>query len=222
MKPPFTSEQFFEVFKNYNLAVFPMQIAFYFIAFWIIYLIFKPNSKFDKIIIGILSFFWLWMGIVYHIVFFSEINKLAYVFGVLFIIQGVLFLIFGVFKNQFSFQFQKDIYGISGMILIAFSLIIYPTLGYLFGHIYPNSPSFGLPCPTTIFTFGILLLNQKKYPIWILIIPLLWSIIGFTAIFQFGISEDSGLIVASFITVCLLIYRNRKMDKQIWEQNDKF
>ena len=143
MKPPFTSEQFFEVFKNYNLAVFPMQIAFYLIAFWIIYLVFKPNSKSDKIIIVELSFFWLWMGIIYHIIFFTEINKLANVFGGLFIIQGILFLIF---QSKFSFQFQKDIYGISGMILIAFSLIIYPTLGYLFGHIYPNSPSFGLPC----------------------------------------------------------------------------
>ena len=29
MKPPFTIDQFLEVFKNYNQAVFPMQFVLY-------------------------------------------------------------------------------------------------------------------------------------------------------------------------------------------------
>lgn len=211
MKPPFTSEEFFEVFKNYNQSVFPMQILFYFLGFVMIYFIIKPNPKSDSIISLLLAFFWLWMGIVYHIIFFTTINKLAYLFGGLFIIQGILFLIFGVFQNEFSFHFKKDIYGITGMILMLFSLIIYPILGYCFGDTYPSSPTFGLPCPTTIFTFAVLLLNQKKCPIAILIIPFIWSVIGFMAAFQFGILEDTGLLVASLATVSLLIYRNRKL-----------
>jgi hypothetical protein len=99
------------------------------------------------------------------------------------------------------------------MILILFSLIIYPLLGYLLGHIYPSSPTFGLPCPTTIFTFGMLLLNQKKCPIWILIIPLIWSIIGFTAVFQFRVLEDSGLLIAGLLSFFLLIYRNKNFSE---------
>lgn len=211
MKPPFTSEQFLEVFRNYNLAVFPMQIIFYLMALWIIYLIVKPNSKSDKIICSLVSFFWLWMGIVYHIIFFTTINKLAYVFGGFFIVQGILFLILGVVQDKFSFEFKKNKYGIIGLFFIAFSLIIYPILGLIFGHSYPNSPTFGLPCPTTIFTFGVLLLYQKKCPISILIIPFIWSIIGLMAVFQFGILEDFSLIVASLTTVSLLLYRNRKL-----------
>lgn len=210
MKPPFTTEQFLAIFTNYNVAVFPMQIIFYFIAFWIIYLVFKPNAKSDKIISVVLAFFWFWMGIVYQIIFFTEINKLAYVFGGLFIFQGLLFIVFGIFQNKFSFQFKNNIYGITGMTLIAFSLIIYPILGCCFGHTYPNSPTFGLPCPTTIFTFGMLLMNQKKFPILILIIPFIWSVIGYTAVFQFGILEDSSLLMTSLIAFALLLYRNRK------------
>ena len=213
MNPPFTLEQFLGVFKNYNQAVFPMQIVFYLISGIAIYLVIKPNSKSDKIISFILSFLWLWTGVVYHILFFTEINKAAYVFGGFFIIQSILFIIFGILQNQFSFRFQDDKYGIFGIILITFSLIIYPMLGYLFGHIYPSSPTFGLPCPTTIFTFGFLLLNQKKCPVIILIIPFIWSIIGFMAAFQFGIFEDTGLILASLITVFLLIYRNKMLQK---------
>ena len=174
----------------------------------VIYLAIKPNPKSDKIVSIILSFFWLWMGIFYHLVFFTAINKAAYLFGGVFIVQGILFLIYGVFQNKFLFHFQKDMFGITGICLILFALVIYPILGLFFGHIYPSSPTFGLPCPTTIFTFGILLLNEKKTPVLILVIPFVWSIIGFMAVFQFGILEDTGLILASLLAMPLLFYKN--------------
>ena len=211
MKPPFTLEQFLDVFKNYNQSVFPMQFLFDFLGFVIVYLALKPSLKSDKTISLLLASFWLWMGIVYHIILFTEINKAAYLFGGLFIVEGILLLIFGVFKNKLSFNLKKDRYGITGMILVLFALIIYPVTGYFFGHIYPSSPTFGLPCPTTIFTFGLLLMNTKKCPVIILIIPFAWSVIGFMAAFQFEVLEDTGLIVASLVAVSLLIHRNIKL-----------
>lgn len=211
MNPPFALEQFLNVFKNYNLSVFPMQWLFYFFGFAVVYFVLKPILKSDKIICLLLAFFWLWMGIIYHIIFFTAINKAAYLFGGLFIIQGFLFVVIGVFQKKISFSFQKDKYGITGITLIIFALIIYLVVGYLFGHVYPYSPTFGLPCPTTIFTFGVLLLNQKKCPFAIFIIPFIWSFIGFMAAFQFDFLEDTALIVASLATVSLLIYRNRKL-----------
>ena len=214
MKPPFTLEQFLGVFKHYNQAVFPMQIVFYLISAIAIYWAIKPNPNSDKIISSVLAFFWLWMGVAYHLIYFTEINKLAYLFGAFFIIEGVLWIVFGVLQDKFSFQFRANKYGITGMSLILFALIVYPILGYFFGHVYPSSPTFGLPCPTTIFTFGLLLLNEKKCPLAILIIPFLWSIIGFMAAFQFSIVEDTGLVVAGLITTSLLIYRNRILTQQ--------
>jgi uncharacterized membrane protein HdeD (DUF308 family) len=118
MKTPFTLEQFLEVFNNYNQAVFPMHIVFYLISGVAIYLALKPNSKSDKIISSILAFFWFWMGIVYHFIFFTAINQAAYLFGAFFIIQGILFLTFGVFQNKLLFHFRSDKYGITGAILI--------------------------------------------------------------------------------------------------------
>jgi hypothetical protein len=214
MKLPFTFEQFLDVFKNYNESVFPIQLIFYFLSPVIIYLAIRPNAISSKIIITIIAILWLWMGIVYHIIFFTEINKVAYLFGVFFIIQGILFLIFGVFQNKFTFQFQKDTYGNIGLILVAFALIIYPILGYFLGHVYPSSPTFGLPCPTTIFTFGVLLFNIKKCPVSILIIPFIWSVIGAMAAFQLDIIEDIGLLVTGVVTMSLLIYRNRILNAQ--------
>ncbi len=211
MKPPFTIEQFLQVFKNYNLAIFPMQIIFYLLAATVIYFSIKKSSASDKMINVTLSFFWIWMGIVYHIIYFSVINKVAILFGTVFIIQGLLFLYFGVFKSVLSYKFESNRYGITGAIIIAFALLFYPVLGYIIGHVYPTSPTFGLPCPTTIFTFGLLLWSAKKLPLTILIIPFLWSIVGFFAAFSLGIFEDSGLPIAGLTSIVMVLVHNKEL-----------
>ena len=213
METPFTAQQFSETFRIYNQAVWPMQIVLYLLSFTAVYFAFKPTIKSGKMISGLLAFFWLWMGVVYHLIYFTTINKAAYLFGAVFIFQAMLFLAFGVFQNKLSFAFRSDGYGITGIILIVFALIIYPVLGYSFGHGYPYSPTFGLPCPTTIFTFGLLLLCEKRCPLGILVIPFVWSIIGFTAAFNFGIVEDTGLLVSGVLTLIMVIVRNKKLVK---------
>lgn len=210
MNLPFNATQFLQIFENYNNAVWPFQIILNLLALTAISLAFKKMKHRDKIISGILAFFWLWIGIVYHLVFFTTINKGAYLFGVLFIIQGVLFVFSGIVKDKLVFQFRFDANNIVGILLIFYALIIYPIIGHFFGHIYPQQPTFGLPCPTTIFTFGILLWTFKRVPKYVLIIPVLWSIIGFSAAINLGIKEDFGLLVAGLLGLILLIIRDRK------------
>jgi len=134
MKLPFTSEEFLTVFENYNEAVFPMQIL-YLLAALAIYLSARKEAWADKVISGILSFFWLWMGIAYHMAFFTTINTAAYFFGALFILQGGFFLWRGVFQNKLTFQIKKDMYGLVGIVLMVFALIIYPTVSFFVGHV---------------------------------------------------------------------------------------
>ena len=188
-----------------------MQVIFYLLAVVSIYMSIKKTKGSGKIISLILSFLWLWIGIVYHLLFFTAINKAASFFGGLFIAEGSLFLFAGYFKPKLSFRFRPDIYGITGAILILFALIIYPVIGYFAGHSYPSSPSFGVPCPTTIFTFGLFLWADRKCPLFILIIPLLWSVIGSFAAFSLGVLEDFGLLISGFVAVTLILIRNKKM-----------
>ena len=207
MKLPFSVAQFFEVFKDYNRSVYPMQLVFYLLGATVIFLSIKKISNADRIINVILSFFWLWMGIAYHLIYFAPINKAAYLFGGIFILQGLLFFYYGVLNSNLSYKFRFNKSGWAGALLIIFALLIYPVIGYALGHFYPASPTFGLPCPTTIFTFGILLWFDKKIPIPILIIPFVWSIIGFLAALKLGVLEDTGLLVAGILTIAL---RNKK------------
>lgn len=212
MKIPFTIDQFLEVFKDYNKAVFPMQVVLLLLAIAAVVLAIRNLASNNKIIAAILAFFWLWMGIGYHFLFFSTINKAAYLFGVLFIVQGILFLIQGLKKQPLTYRFEPGIKGWIGSLFIIYALVIYPILGFIDGHEYPYSPTFGLPCPTTIFTFGLLMWTPSKVPWTILVIPFLWSIIGFFAAVSLGIIEDIGLLVAGVTAILALSWQNRTID----------
>ncbi len=211
MNIPFTAQQFYDVFKNYNLSIWPFQIILCLIAVIAVSYSIKKKSSFKKIVPAILSFFWIWMGVVYNFIFFAVINKLAYLFGTVFIIEGILFVKYGIFQNKLTFKFRPDFYGITGAIQILFALIIYPIAGYCLGHVYPSSPTFGLPCPTTIFTFGLLLWTDKKCPVGILLIPLSWSMIGFTAAYLLNVYEDTALLISGLSTVSILLIRKRRL-----------
>jgi hypothetical protein len=215
MKTPFTVEQFLAVMGQYNQAVWPMQVIMYFLAVAALVMIFIKFKDADKILFGILSFFWLWMGIAYHLAFFTSINKAAFAFGGLFIIQGILFMLQATRKDTPGMSFRINYFSATGILFIIYGLIIYPLLGPALGHSYPNAPTFGLPCPTTIFTFGILLLIHSRFPNYLLIIPLTWSIIGFLAAVNFGIFEDTGLLVAGIGGSVLLFIRNRSLMREI-------
>lgn len=213
MKMPFTTQQFLEVFRRYNIDVFPLQTLFYGLAVLIIWQAFKGGARSNLIINLILSFFWLWMGVVYHMVYFSRVNKAAYLFGLLFIIQGFNFAYFGGFKKMLGFRFSMNGFSLAGLIFMLYSLVLYPLLGSLLGRVYPDSPTFGLPCPTTIFSFGILLMTNRRIPISMLIIPLVWTIVGSSAAYLLGVIEDFGLLVAGILGGVLIVLHNRYLLK---------
>ena len=208
-KIPFTAEQFLQVFEKYDRAIYPFQFALILVAIIVPFAKRLPQQRgfanaavllaasrkpfANKLISYLLGFLWLWMGIVYHLIFFTAISPPAYVFGTLFIVQGLLFLYEGVVRNRLSFRASQNFYGIFGAIFIAYALVIYPLIGYALGRTFTASPIFGVPCPTVIFTFGLLIWTDKRFPLSLLIIPVLWSLVRSSAALSFGIKEASAL-----------------------------
>ena len=163
MDIPFSPEQFLNLFETYNHFIQPLQIIAYILGLLSILFLFRKNKITPKIITGILATFWIWIGFFYHILFFSSINKAAYLFGSLFIIQGFFFMYTGIIRRKLDFHIEWNITTISGFIIILYAMIIYPILNILLGHSYPRMPVFGVtPCPTTIFTFGFILFIKNK------------------------------------------------------------
>jgi hypothetical protein len=157
-----------------------------------------------------LALLWLWMGIVYHAMYFRSINPAAIVFAALFVAQAILFLWFGVARDRMSFHPLANAAGVTGALLLAYALVGYPALSYLIGHRYPETPTFGLPCPSTIFTFGLLLWAGPRVPRSLLIIPVAWSVIGTVGAVQLGMWEDYGLAVAAILTTAIVFVPARE------------
>jgi hypothetical protein len=196
MPLPFTADQFFEVFRRYNEAVWPAQWLFNVLAIVALTMAVMHYRRNSRGVPAILAVFWMWMGAVYHLAFFAKVNPTAYVFGALFLVQALLFA-WLAWRARLTFAPRSDAAGIAGWLLILYALILYPAVGLLLGHTYPASPTFGLPCPTTLFTLGVLLWARPPVPWGVLVIPMLWTIAGSVAALQLGVWEDLGLAVAA-------------------------
>ncbi len=209
-----TLEQLLDTFERYNLDIWPMQIIAYVLGIIAVFFVIKRTRYSFRIIMGVITFMWLWSGIGFYLLYSGPTYKPAYILGALTVAQAILFLIC-VFKPVLSFGFRLNIFSVTGLLLIAYAMIGYPVLGYFIGHVYPQFLPFGLvPCPVTIFTFGLLLMTDKKVPILFLVIPFLWALGGFMPV-SVGIMEDIGLITAGVLGTAMIIYRdkNRKMQK---------
>ncbi|MEX2376060.1 MAG: DUF6064 family protein [Dehalococcoidia bacterium] len=209
MDTPFTVEQFLAVFARYNEAVWPMPLVFYGVAALLVVLAWR-GPRFDRWVAGLLSSLWAWMAVVYHWGFFAEVNAAAYVFGGLFLLQSAIFLSAGVFHRRLSFRARPDGFGMVGVVMINYALIVYPLLGWMAGHPYPIGPTFGLPCPTTIVTFGLLLWADRPVPPWVIAVPTAWSLVGSSAAISFDIVEDFGLVTAGIVGTALILWKNHR------------
>jgi Family of unknown function (DUF6064) len=203
---PFSIEQFFSVFAQYNESVWPMQVILNLLAVAVIVLLYRARPLESRVLSGVLSFLWGWMAIAYHFAFFTAINSAAWLFGAVFIAGALWFGWIGVIRSNLHFSVGGGIRGWAGGFLIGFALIVYPLLGYAMGHHYPAVPTFGLPCPTTILTIGVLLFVATPVPRPVFIVPLVWAAVGSMAAFQLGVLQDLGLLVAGIVGLVAVIF----------------
>jgi hypothetical protein len=203
MKLPFNLRQFLDVFRQYNLSIWPAQIILNILALVAVILIFSKFKFCDKSITIILSILWAWTALAYHYMQFSKINPASKLFGTFVLIQALLFIFYGAVQNKMVFHAGTDLKTVIGIGLILYALLIYPALGMVFGHKYPYSPTFGAPCPTTIFTIGMFFMLSKPFPRVLLVVPILWSIIGGSAAIILKIREDFGLILSGLFALLL-------------------
>ena len=107
-----------------------------------------------------------------------------------------------------SFVARRDLRTLSGLTLIAYAMLLYPLFGLWAGHSLMAEPMFGVtPCPTVIFTLGLLVIAHGRWRAWLSIIPILWSLIGLSAALQLGMAEDFGLPIAGMM-LCLAVGRD--------------
>lgn len=212
---PWSRESFLEVFRSYNEAVWPAEIVLVALAVGAVSGALRGTRRSSALAGLVLTVLWLWMAIAYHWIHFARVTSVALLFGLAFVAQGVL-LGRALLRGRLRFGPPRGPAKVLGLATIAYAMIVYPLLGSLSDHAYPLSPSFGLPCPTTIFTLGMLLLTSQPMPKSLLVIPVGWAAVATAAPIAFGIWEDVGLVIAAIVVPIVLVVRDgRVRDRQL-------
>jgi hypothetical protein len=190
--PPFTADQFFAVFADYNRACWPVAVALWLTSAMLIVLTWRRPERSSGALSVLLAAHWLWSGVAYHALFFTRINPAAWAFAALFVVQGALFAWRGRRVQYFSTPGARNTMGLA----LACYALAYPLLSVLF-HGYPSTPTFGVPCPTAILTTGVL--TTTRATLTLVVIPVLWGFIGGSAAILLDVPLDYALLASAVL-----------------------
>ena len=193
MTLPFTRDQFLDVFAAYHRgwgdgAMLLWVLAFFVVGAWV------RGRASTRALTAFLAVLWLWSAVVYHALLFSAINPAARLFALLFAVQAALFVRAGLVRGEL--RFEPGGHGTFAPAL-AIAALAYPLVSMLMSGDPLRSPSFGVPCPTTLFSAGLLLGARPEAPRHLFVIPIFWSLIGGSAAISLGIAPDALLLVAA-------------------------
>ena len=194
MQLPFTKDQFFDLFAAFNGALWPALIALWIASVVVSLLLFSSRRPTDRWVSALLAAHWAWSGLAYHAAFFTRINPAAWIFAMLFLVQAALFVWVGIVRRRLSFVPARNGWALMAWLLVAYSLV-YPAINAIQHFTVSRIPTFGVPCPTTIFTAGFLMLAApRSWPL--AIIPVMWSLVAGSAAVLLDVRADYALPVA--------------------------
>jgi Family of unknown function (DUF6064) len=201
MRVPFTEQQFLDVFGAYNSTAWPVVIALWLVTFALGVRLVRGQAR-SVTLSALAAVHWAWSGLVYHALYFTDINPAAWLFAGVFLLEAYAFVWFGMVRRTLVFEWDRTVRHAVAGALFAYSLA-YPFLVLASGHDVPRAPLFAVPCPTTLFTTALLLTAVRPAPMLVFVIPVMWATIAGTAAIALGVTPDLMLFVAA---VCLVVY----------------
>ncbi|MEX0807396.1 MAG: DUF6064 family protein [Dongiaceae bacterium] len=207
---PYDADALFAFLAQYNLALWPAQILALLMALGAILLVLRPRSGSGHIVGAILAASWLSSGAVYYLVYLSAIDFVSPLFGLLLIVQGLLMAWDGAIRGRLSFSFHRDWSGWAALALVLAALMYEPVIALLGAQDWLAVRVVGLaPAPTMVFTVGLLLLAER-FALYLLVIPILWSISALALAWFLGIPADLVLPLAGIAAGVLIIWRRTR------------
>jgi len=202
MTLPFTSDQFFGIFAEYNRTFVLVAAALWLTSIVTLVVAARHPARHSRTLSYFLSALWLWNAVAYHGLLFTRINPAAWLFAALFLLQALLLFRVATRGPIHYFSSARWMHAI-GVGLISYALA-YPFLTMAFGHSYPATPTFGIPCPTAILTIGIFLTARGGVPLTLAIIPIVWAFIGGSAAVLLEVPTDFVLLGAGLLLTAIL------------------
>lgn len=200
MTLPFTHDAFLDVFGVYNGAMSPAVVALWLLAAAAVGLASAGRSV-GRFVTVVLAVQWTWSAVAYHLLYFTGINPVAFAFAALFLVQAA-FLTAAAWRRSVHLSPPTTLRAVAGAAIAVYSLA-YPFLSAALVGDYPRIPTFGVPCPVTLLTIGLLLMSAPLRR-GLLIVPVIWTAIGGSAALLLGVTTDFALPVAGVLALVFI------------------
>jgi len=202
MRLPFTEVEFLDLFARFNVTLWPVLLVLW-VASAVAAVSLARGRATARPVLLLLAIHWLWSGVAFHAWFFTRINPRADLFALMFVAQGLLFAR-AAGQNRVHLDWDASLRQLTGLAFVGLALA-YPLLVMLTGYRVPAAPAFGVPCPTALFTVGVLLCSTTIVPRILLFIPLAWSLVGGSAAITMGVTPDLLLLAGALVLLPLLL-----------------
>jgi uncharacterized protein DUF6064 len=127
MRVPFTQQQFLDVFGAYNSTAWPVVIALWLVTFAFGVRFVRGQAR-SVTLSALAAVHWAWSGLVYHALFFTDINPAAWLFAGVFVLEAFAFVWFGIVQRTLVFEWGHTTRHAVAAALFAYSLG-YPRCG---------------------------------------------------------------------------------------------
>ena len=208
----FDAEALSSHFAQYNVAIWPAQAVAWLAALLVVWLAVKSPQNSDRLIGAALAAAWLWCGAVFHLLFFAQLNFMAPLYGGLFILQALLLAWSLAFRDKVAFQVRPGTFAMGGFLVVLFALLLVPAISIFADQSWDSVRLVGVaPGPTAVFTLGLFLLARGRVPLYLTVIPLLWTLLaGFTA-WRLMIPEDLLSPLVGLGAAAAIVLKNRRL-----------
>ena len=132
MGVPFTSDQFFGVFAEYNRSFWLVALALWLVSVVALAGAWRNPRRWSSALLYLLATLWIWNAVAYHALLFTRINPAAWLFAALFTIESVLLFRAAARSRLEALSLTGPMSGL-GMALACYALA-YPLLSFGIGH----------------------------------------------------------------------------------------
>lgn len=203
-------EAFLQLLARYNAAVWPLQLVAYALGLAAVVLAHRGTRASSRLVAAVLAVLWAWVGVAFNWTYFRGVSRTGAAMAVLFVLEALLLVAAGVASDRMRFAARSGARGIAGAVMALYAMVGYPVVELALGRGYPRTLPFGMvPCPTAVFTLGLLLWARPRAPWFVVVIPIAYALAGVVPA-AMGIVEDAGLVAAGIVSGAMIAVERRR------------
>lgn len=198
---PYSIDVYNAIISDHNLNLWPLQIFVVVLCLSIIGLARRGGA--NNVAFMIVAAFWIWCGVHFHIMTYATINWAAHYFGYAFIIQGVAIASWALWTRDQFVEPQHRVWIWAGVGLIISAAVLHPLLLTAMNAPITHAEIPGvMPMATAALTLGVLFLMPRRFALWLLIIPVTWSL--WDGLSAWTLGQNLSLALPSIVVIAAL------------------